>query len=256
MKVGFCHSSLLTISAVLCALIICANARADDVILYNNGQFVTAIGVCPDGADASQLQSNLGLSTFGFGTQHTLNNRMADDFTADEIWRISTITFFAYQTGSGLASTMSGVYVRIWNGSPTDDTSTVIFGNLESNLFASTQFANAYRVSFTNFHQIDRPIMSVVAEIDTIIAPGTYWVDWSIDGSLASGPWTPPITIPGQTNTGNALQYITSWSPLRDTGNSAPQGVPFIVTGYVVPEPMLGAMGLLALLAACRAFRA
>lgn len=54
------------------------------------------------------------------------------------------------------------------------------------------------------------------------------------DGSLASGPWAPPITINGQTTTGDALQFTTSsgsWAPANDTGTYTQQGMPFLILG-------------------------
>ncbi len=56
-----------------------------------------------------------------------------------------------------------------------------------------------------------------MATIGTALAQGTYWVQSATDGSLASGPWAPPITILGQTTTGNALQYTTPRGPRLPT---------------------------------------
>ncbi len=247
-----------TLLACAVCLLCAAGTAHGDVVLYDNGPLITDWGVCPGGADASRLQTDLGMSTYGFGSQLVSGNRVAEDFTAAGDWHISSITFLAYQTASSLASTMSGVYVRIWNGVPDVPGSSVIFGDLASNRFATTSFANVYRVNYTNFTGITRPIMRVVATIDTIVDPGTYWVEWTLDGTLASGPWSPPITISGQTNTGNALQYTASagaWAAARDTSILAPQGLPFVVSGSVVPEPLLGTAALLAVLVARRAFR-
>jgi hypothetical protein len=77
--------------------------------------------------------------------------------------------------------------------------------------------------------------MSVVGTVNTVLPQGTYWVDYQFTGSLASGPWAPPITILGQTTTGNGLQYTSTagvWAALIDTGTAGtPQGLPFIIDG-------------------------
>ena len=72
----------------------------------------------------------------------------------------------------------------------------------------------------------------------TILPPGTYWVDWQVDGDINyTGPWAPPVTIDGQTSTGNALQSVADvWQAVIDTNLQTPLGLPFIVEGTVVPN--------------------
>jgi hypothetical protein len=69
-------------------------------VLYDNGPLVTHPGGGSGGADASALQTALGLTIYGFGHQAPLNYRMADDFVISDPagWQVDTITFFAYQT--------------------------------------------------------------------------------------------------------------------------------------------------------------
>lgn len=208
-----------------------------EAVLYDNGPLVTHPGGGFGGADASALQTALGLNTYGFGNQFLNGYRMADDFTVTDAggWDVQSITFFAYQTGSTTTSTITGVYLQIWNGDPSAG-GTVIWGDLTTNRMASTAWTNAYRVLDTDLLGSTRPIMASAATIGTTLAAGTYWLDWMTDGTLASGPWAPPISILGQTVTGNALQYTTAWAPALDTGTAAAQqGMPFIIEGVVVP---------------------
>lgn len=210
-----------------------------EVVLYDNGPLVSHPGGGAGGADASAVQTALGMSLYGFGHQFLTGNRMADDFTVTDAagWQIDTITFFAYQTGSTTTSTITGAYVQIWNGAPNAG-GTVVWGDLTTNRLASTTWSNIYRVLDTTLTDSTRPIMANVATIGTTLAPGTYWVDWMLNGSLSSGPWAPPITILTQTTTGNALQYTTSsgaWANAIDTGSGGQQGMPFIINGGVVP---------------------
>jgi len=208
-------------------------------VLYDNGPQVTHPGGGFGGADASALQTALGLNTYGFGNQFLNGYRMADDFeiTDPAGWNVQQITFFAYQTGSPTnPSTITGIYFQIWDGPPDDPTSTVVFGDLVTNRLANTTWSDIYRVLDTNLLNTDRPSMANTANAGVILPPGTYWLDWLTDGSLASGPWAPPISILGQTTTGNAMQYTTAWAPALDTGLLTQQGLPFVIEGQVVPS--------------------
>jgi hypothetical protein len=205
-----------------------------EVVLYDNGPMVTHPGGGGGGADASALQDvSLGMGTYGFGAQLSAGNRVADDFTVTDAagWAIDTITFFAYQTGSGTTSTITSLNLRIWDGPPNAG-GTVIWGDTTTNLLTSTTWANVYRVLEGTLTATDRPIMACVATVNHTLPAGTYWLDWQFGGSASfSGPWQPPVTILGQTTTGNALQYTTTgWAALVDVG---PQGLPFIIDGVL-----------------------
>jgi hypothetical protein len=203
-----------------------------DAVIYDNGPLVTHPGQGAGGADASALQDvSLGMGTYGFGAQLSAGNRVADDFVVSYAggWQIDTITFFAYQTGSGTTSSINALNLQIWNGPPNAG-GTVIWGNTTTNIMTSTTWSNDYRVLEGTLTNTDRPIMAVVGTVGTVLPPGTYWLDWQFGGSASfSGPWQPPVTILGQTTTGNALQYTsTGWANLVDVG---PQGLPFIIDG-------------------------
>ena len=89
-------------------------------LLYDNGPLVNCPGCGSGGADESQLQGALGMTTLGLGHQLTAGNRIADDFEVPAGgWFIQTITFFAYQTGSTTTSTMTGVNLQIGTARPT-----------------------------------------------------------------------------------------------------------------------------------------
>lgn len=215
--------------------------------LYDNGPFITDVGTGPGGADVSILQASLGLNTFGFAAQLSTPNRVADDFTipAGEQWTLSGAVFYAYQTGSSTTSTLNGVNVRIWDGPPGDAGSTVVFGDDTSNLFSATTWSGVYRASSDSPNDTSRPIMEVEADFGSVaLTAGTYWIDWSFIGTLASGPWQPPITILGETTTGNGLQYTDvsgAWNDALDTATSAQQGLPFRLLGSsIVPAADVG----------------
>jgi len=213
-----------------------------EAVLWDNGPLVTHPGGGFGGADASTLQSALGLYTYGFGHQLSANNHMADDFviTDPNGWSIDQITFFAYQTGSPTSpSPLTAVYYQIWDGPPNDPGSTLVFGDLTTNRLVSSTWTNIYRVIDTNLLDATRPIFADVASAGVSLPAGTYWIEWMSNGNVTySGPWVPPISHLGQTITGNAMQYLggsSAWQPALDGSNQ--QGMPFIIEGSVISLP-------------------
>jgi len=106
-----------------------------------------------------------------------------------------------------------------------------------SGLF-DTDWTNIYRVTEdTTGGNTARPIMYDTVDMGGMSLPaGDYWIAWQTDGTAASGPWAPPITINGQTTTGNGLQSTDNggtWNPALDTGSQTQQGFPFVIEGTV-----------------------
>jgi subtilisin-like proprotein convertase family protein len=204
--------------------------RPQGNVLYDNGPLVNSPGTGPGGSDESLLQdTSLAMTIFGFGHQIVNNNSVADDFTvpAGEQWTVDTLTFYAYQTGSTTTSTITGVNATIWDGDPSSGTANVV---VTSTNLIDSQWSNIYRGLESAPGNTQRPIMANVVDFGgLVLTEGTYWVEWQTAGSLASGPWAPPITINGQTTTGNALQNLAgTWGAAIDVG---PQGFPFLVSG-------------------------
>jgi uncharacterized repeat protein (TIGR01451 family) len=201
-------------------------------ILFDNGPFVTHPGVGPGGLDHSVLQNQtLGMLTLGANVSLP-TYRIADNLTVTdpEGWD-------AYQTGSGTISTFNHGNYQISDGPPDDPASTLVYGDLTTNRFVSTDWTNAYRVSQTTV-DTQRPIMHIVGEGGFYLPEGTYWLDWHLDGAIASGPWQPPITILGQTTTGDAMQFASgAWQPVLDGRLGTPQGAPFTIEDSVATEP-------------------
>ncbi|WP_290661571.1 T9SS type A sorting domain-containing protein [Ignavibacterium sp.] len=208
-------------------------------ILFDNGPLVTLPGGGCSNGDASILDGTLGLTVYGFGAQHSSGNYIADDFTNTSAWNIDSLKFFTYQTAATTV-TINGIYVQIWNGQPNAG-GTVIWGDLTTNRLSAARFTNIYRALNTTPTDCNRRIQEVVVNVGGLnLAPGTYWVQWGFTGTSTSGPWQPPITISGQTNTGNALQNLAgTWQNLVD--GSYPQGAPFIVYGTSGPPCPVGA---------------
>jgi hypothetical protein len=202
-------------------------------ILWDNGPLETQPGL-------SVLDTAAGMSTYGFGHQLSAGNMIADDFTipAGETWEIQSVTFFAYQTGSPTnPSTITAVFATIWDGQPGVAGSSIIWGDMSINTMVSTVWTGLYRVTDYDLTGTSRPIMANTCDFGVTLPAGDYWIAWQSDGSLSSGPWAPPVTIPGVINTGNGIQYTTSggvWAPALDLEQ---QGFPFVIEG-VFPSPV------------------
>ncbi|MCK9203314.1 MAG: carboxypeptidase regulatory-like domain-containing protein, partial [Bacteroidales bacterium] len=205
------------------------STKGDRGQLYENGPFVTDPGAGVGGADVSLVASTE--NTLGSNMNFTLGYRIADDFTVTEDWTVDSILFYGYQTNSTLTSTFTGLYIQIWNGDPSSPTSSVIWGDLTTNRLTATHWTNCYRAS--DFTTTARPIMCVQANVAGLTLPaGSYWIDFSTTGSLSSGPWANPITITGQIETGNAIQYTGSeWQAIVDGLSGAAKGMPFTFYG-------------------------
>jgi hypothetical protein len=211
-------------------------------IIYDNGPLVTHPGGGFGGADASAVQTGLGMSIYGFGHQVDEDNWIADDFTVPSGgWNIGGFGFYAYQTNSGLPSTITAVHLVIFDGPPDNTGSNVVFGNTFTNRLTSSDFTNIYRALDTDLLNNARPVFLNSCLFDLFLPQGDYWVIWQTDGSLTSGPWAPPITVLGQTSTGNGMQSIdngSTWAGAEDSGTLTPQGFPFLVYGPSAPVPL------------------
>lgn len=204
----------------------------EKAMLFDNGGFVTNSLNTSD-PDSSVLQGTN--STLGTGMNMGAGYAPADDFTISSgSWQIDSIAFFNYQTGSTTTSSMTAIYVRIWEGSPMSG-GTVVWGDTTTNLLQSSTWTNVYRGSLSTW-TTTRPIMRTVAATSGLsLDPNTYWVEVQGSGSIASGPWGVPITISGVEASGDALQrQLTTWVALTDGGSTQPLGLPFVIYGSVI----------------------
>lgn len=208
-------------------------------VLYDNGPMFNSVGTGFNGANESVLYTTtFGMGTIGFGHQANAFNRVADDFTfADCAWRIDSIVFFSYQTGSTTTSTTTGVNFRIWDSVPNAVGANVVYGDTTTNRMIRTTWSGTYRITETTTGNSTRPIMrNVCTAGGVVLSGGTFWIDWAATGSLGSGPWAPPRTPVGQNITGNGRQRIGSvWNNALDGGTGTPaQGFPFIIYGTIL----------------------
>lgn len=203
-------------------------------ILFDQSDLVNSPGGGAGGADCSFIESALGHTLYGWGNQTLNDNSMADQFTipAGESWQIDELTTWAYQTNATTTSTITEVRVKIWDGDPSAG-GTVIWGDFTTNRMTNTTWSNIYRTTQADPTNTARAIMVQTSTIGTTLTEGTYWMNWETNGTLASGPWCPPVTQLGVAVTGDALQGLAGVFGPALNGTS-PNGAPFILTGSVV----------------------
>jgi hypothetical protein len=226
--------------------------RAPAAVLYTNGTLTSAAtGGGPAGTDPVSVLTAPDTS-FGLTCNNTagLNPnafRLADDFVVPAGgWTVQKVTVFGYQTlaapGGSTTSSMTGGFLRIWNGPPNNPASTVVFGDGTTNRQTATSWSGVWRVTSTALTNVQRPIMAVeMGNLNIALPAGTYWLEYGITGSTASGPFCPPNTTVSASN--NALQFnvvTPAWTAAADGGSLRPLDVPFVIEG-VLPQPNITA---------------
>ena len=207
-------------------------------ILADSSQLISHPGQGFGGADASAITTPGTL--YGYGNNGALSYWMGDDFVvpAGFKWKIDSIKFFTYQTGSTTTSTITGSKLAIFTGNnsnPDSTGSSFAAGDTVTSRLKSTYFTNIYRVTNTALTGNTRPIMAVVDTLSKELMPGTYWLAFNFTGSLASGPWAPPRTILGQPATGNSKQKQPGVGWVNGVDGANPQGIPFVIYGSAIP---------------------
>lgn len=209
----------------------------------------------PTGYTWSELQNDTGVTTssninLGFGAAISADISIADDFTvpAGQTWNITKFSFYAYKTGSAATpSPFDDLRVVVHSSNPALGATTVLFGNLDDNVFDTSSDALIYRIGNSLYPTASAPgITRKIWKIDstpvTLSLPaGTYWIEWQIGDVAATGNFSPASAVVGaRTQPGyNAVQYIGTWAALVDAGNPAtaadvavdiPFGVTYTVT--------------------------
>ena len=214
-----------------------AGAKSNRDVVFFNG-FVTDPGAMANGADASWIKGTQ--TTWGPNVNNGGGYMLADQFTLSAATTISEIEVYGYQTGSSTTSTFTGMYAQIFNGSPMSG-GTAVWGNMSTNIMTATAFTNCYRGSDGETTAMTRPIMSITAgNLDIQLEAGTYYLVYSLTGTLSSGPWGAPHCEPNIGNTGNGLQYTTGWGTLQDSGDGSSYGCAMKITGAGGPNPQPG----------------
>ena len=209
-----------------------------DATLWDNGPLETSPGF-------SELQTGDTILGYGHQLAGATNNKVGDDFVVSGGgWNVTQLCFFAYQTGgSSTASSMTNVNWEIYSGPVGDTTNSVASG---SGLDGST-WTGLWRVS-SGSTTMNRPIYQNEVNVNVSLPDGNYWVAWQTEGSLASGPWAPPVTP--RPAGANGVQSINGGAYAAVQNGGMNDDLPFLVKGTVIPAPaslaLVGLGGLLA----------
>jgi hypothetical protein len=224
----------MTILVAFCGLAAAANAA----VLHDNGAVFNLAG----SPNLSVLNSP-GETTLGFGAQASAGNSVADDFTVNGGgWNVTSMTFYMYQT-SAAAFSFTGLDYQVAS-SHSDPIAWTSAASLVDGGFV------AYRVTATTLGATNRPIYAITVPMNQNLADGNYVLRWRASGSLASGPWQPPV-VPSS-EAGNGMQSLSNgeYSPAVMGTSNGPVEFPFQISGSVIPSPgslaLLGVGGLVA----------
>lgn len=205
--------------------------------LVNQAQLITHTGVGAGGADISATQtSTLGMTLYGSSQASGTNYWIAEKIVVPSSgWTIDSLVTYGYQTNSTTVSTFTASHCFISADSSSMPSYSPVIGSRTVNSMNYTKFSNIYRTPgdlSTDYTNVARPIMILKHNLTGNLPAGTYWVVWNAAGTLASGPWNPPVTILGTASTGNAMQYTpTGWTAVVDGANT--QGMPFKLYGKI-----------------------
>lgn len=193
-------------------------------------------GPLTNDGNLSIMESSLGMNTYGKNANLSEGYRVADDFSILLKSDISSIDVYTYQTGTNPPS-ITKAYIQIWDGDPSQSGS-VIWGDTQTNRLNSVEDTGAFRVIDTDTGNTERKIQKVTVNTDGLtLDPGTYWLDYSFEGSGSSGPWVAPLVVMGETHVGNAINYIGgAWQPSVDSGTNDPMGFPFEIYGTIAND--------------------
>jgi hypothetical protein len=237
----------------LAALGLLAALPAQNVVVYDNGSFVTNPTGGAGGAPISELQSTAPYNFFilGFNANNGGNVRQTDEFTVNSAMLISEIELFMYNTNA-TAPSCTGVFLSLFDGDPATGTPNQLIPGAGAAVNLSTTagftvtntMTNIYRVTTTTLGNTARNVQSVRVALPQMLTltAGTYHLQFSFTG--ATTPFFPPITTKHVLNTGNGQQYTAgTYGPLQMTSNVAPnppipgatQGAPFKFWGPAGP---------------------
>ena len=181
-----------------------AGATAQSLI-YDNGPIINynGLGVLQTSVGATPPAPTANFHTvFGFGQNNTAAVTVADDFSVATGAVVQEVELFYYQTGASSSNpgTCTGVFLEILDAAPTLGGVPVAGSpGFANNLFAATvthAFTGVYKVQDISQALTKRPIFSIKVALPApvVLGPGVFYLQWALTGSLASGPWCPPIS--------------------------------------------------------------
>jgi hypothetical protein len=263
---------LFRIAIIGLVLATAAAARAD--VLFNNGPIITnptggtgAIAGQPISVAETYTipgSSNL-YSTLGISASYSDNTAAAEDFVVPASgWDLDTVTLFAFQT-SQTTATVNTIRVNLWTVPPVSALSPPPLPDPLPQPVLSTPLVLAAGTGTFVCHReghtstgTNRPVFSYTVSLDGlpnggVLAPGTYWLEWSFVGAATP---TPRVYMPMVTprtsafnlntrlwnSTDGSLSGPRAWFEGREgyvagTAEGRPYALPMVLGGTALPEP-------------------
>jgi hypothetical protein len=221
--------------------------------VYNNGTIATGTttnsGVtAPGGFKWSEAQhDNTGVSNvflgFACGASSFAKYKAADDFKipSGQTWNISRISVYI-MAPSGSLPPIDSLRMQIWNGDPSLPASTLLFGDLTTNLLSGITDSMTYIIQNSSVPapgvppQTQNNTWKLSANISKTLSEGTYWLVWQVHRTDNSDSYSPAIKVKGSRSLSNwnakVFNAINVWQNLTDVGNPyiipwVPQDLPF-----------------------------
>lgn len=152
----------------------------------------------------------------GFGNNHT---SLADDFNVTDNLHVTRVRLYAYSWAAGTFGDFTGftpptsvASLVIWRGGLGYKAGTLVFGAPGyPTPIVSTGSTYIGRAPATA--SAGPSILAVIYYLDFVLdlqlSAATYWLEWALGGgaSDSDGPYTPPVSKPGETVVGNAMQH-------------------------------------------------
>jgi len=242
--------------------------------IYSNGNLSTGTlsksnVTAPSNYTWSELQNNTGNLTesnrnTGFAAYYVTSGvtifQVGDDFTVPtgEQWNISSFDFFVHQNSfMGNTIPVDQLRVQIWNGDPSLPTSSVVVGDMTTNVLNATNSGNTfiYRISSSIIGNpviapnTNRRVWRINGTVTTTLNPGTYWVEFQFHATDNGTIFVPTVTVVGSRGLAgwNAKQNfvanttpgtVLGWAPINDLGEptsapDVPQDIPFAINGTI-----------------------
>lgn len=193
----------------------------------NNGTAAPAGAMWHELQHVSPTESN---STLGLG--HVFLGAsdfgLADDFTvpAGPSWALTSLRVYSLdQVTTTTTSPYTNIRVRIWNGIPGAG-GTIVWGDMTTNVFAGTGYTSKRGIfnslGSTAAPTPNLPIFYIDANVNTTLAPGTYWVEWQVVNSAACfSPTSQVVGIRSMPSYNARQRAVAVWSTPVDGGSPA-----------------------------------
>ena len=218
--------------------------------ILSTGNISNSGVVAPAGTTWSECQPDLSSNTsnWSIGTgcfyNSTHNIWIADDFTipSGQTWAISKIAVYGLVSNS-TTNPFDGLHLQIWDGKPGLSTSSIIYGDANTNFLSQVIDSLIYGIQNSVIPapgvvpDLTRKFWKLVANVDKTLQAGTYWLAWQthiFSGLESYAPFIKAKNARSLPSWNAVVAFVSGggWGPATDPGNPTsapdlPQDFPF-----------------------------